>query len=109
MAKGYFIQRGEVLDYRNDTSDVITYGDVIVLGARVGVAESDIAVGQLGVVSVSGVYQLPATAADSIAMGAAVYWDADSGTVTITEKDVACGFAAAAKASGATEAVVKIG
>ena len=110
MAKGAYIQEGKVLDFRNSGADDIAYGDVMVLGGRIGVAECDIPVGELGSVSVTGVYQLTADSAMTGDIGTAVFWDATAGAVTATEgSNTPCGYLAAPKEAAAVKASVKIG
>ena len=50
-----FVQKGESLNYRNEGSELIRYGEVVVLEERIGVAGIDIPAGSLGTVGVSGV------------------------------------------------------
>ena len=110
MAKGIFVQEGKALDYYNDGGAAIAYGDVVLMGALLGVAECDIPVGGLGAVSISGVYEMPADTGTAYAQGDALYWDASNKRVTKTsESNTACGHAAAAKTSSAARALVRIG
>lgn len=75
MATNY-LQPGEVIDYTPSGSPVSS-GDVVVIGARIGVALTAIAVGEPGSVQMEGVFLLPkATAAGSaLAQGVDVFWD----------------------------------
>ena len=111
MAKGFFVQDGKVLDYKNDGSAAIAYGDVVALTACIGVAECDIPKGGIGALSVSGVYELPADTSAAFTMGQALFWDSTSGTVKGTTSSglIPCGFAAAPKESSATICFCKIG
>lgn len=109
MAKAYFKQMGDTLDYANNTDKDINYGDVVVLTGRIGIAESDIPINGLGSLSVSGVYELPATTSEDITLGQQVYWDAENSRVTGTaEGNIPCGFAVSAKASANSVIGVKI-
>ena len=110
MAKGIFVQEGKALDYYNDGGAAIAYGDVVLMGELLGVAECDIPVGGLGAVSISGVYEMPADTGTAYAQGDALYWDASNKRVTKTsDSNTACGHAAAAKTSSAARALVRIG
>ncbi len=110
MAKGIFVQEGKTLDYVNEGDAAIAYGDVVLMGALLGVAECDIPVESLGAVSVSGVYELPSDTGTAYAQGDALYWDASNKRVTKTsDSNTACGHAAAAKTSSAARALVRIG
>ena len=42
-----FVQKGESLNYRNEGSELIRYGEVVVLEERIGVAGIDIPAGSL--------------------------------------------------------------
>ena len=110
MAKGFFVQDGKVLDYKND-GDAIAYGDVVALTACIGVAECDIPQGGIGALSVSGVYELPADGSAPFTAGQALFWDSSAGTVKGTNSGdlIPCRFAAAPKESSATICFCKIG
>lgn len=78
-----FIQKGDTLNY-TASSAAVKAGAVINLTSRIGVAAADIAKGETGAVHVVGVFELPLTD-DSIAQGAAVYWDGSGVTATAGE------------------------
>ncbi len=109
MAKGYFKQVGESIDYTNSGSEAIAYGDVVALTDCIGVAECDIAAGALGTLSLCGVYELPAATA-ALTVGQKVYWDVTNSNVTAVSTDnIPCGIVIAAKAESVLAADVKIG
>ncbi|MEA5135700.1 MAG: DUF2190 family protein [Candidatus Fimivivens sp.] len=109
MAKGIFKQAGNCIDYTNSGSTAIVFGDVVPLTDCIGVAASDIAVGDLGALELVGVYELPAATA-ALTNGQKVYWDATNSNVTATATDnTPCGVTIAAKASGVLAVDVKIG
>ena len=109
MAKGYFKQIGESIDYVNSGSETIAYGDVVALTDCIGVAECDIAAGALGSLSLCGVYELP-SATEALTIGQRVYWDSIGGNVTSVATDhIACGVAIAAKMAGVLVADIRIG
>ncbi|MBU2671791.1 DUF2190 family protein [Hafnia paralvei] len=64
-----FVQDGNVIEVVNGNADVISSGEPIVIGDIVGVAITDIPVGDAGAAMVSGVFLLPKLAADVIPMG----------------------------------------
>ena len=66
-------QRGESLDYVNETGETIEAGEVVALGERVGVAAADIAPGEKGVIDVEGVYEVP-KGDDAIEAGREIYF-----------------------------------
>jgi predicted RecA/RadA family phage recombinase len=102
-----FVQPGNVLDH--SPAAAVASGAVVVIGARVGVALADIAANATGSLQVTGVFQLPKKAADTIAQGALVYWDATNSQITTTASgNTLAGFAANAAAASVTSVNVKI-
>lgn len=83
MSKATFWQRGETLDYRNDTDTKIEANTVISFGSHIGVAGTDILPGELGSLHVTGVFEIPKTADGAIEMGTKVYFDGEG----ITDAD----------------------
>jgi predicted RecA/RadA family phage recombinase len=110
MPKGTYIHKGDTLDYINSSEADIAYGDVVVIGSRVGIAGENIAVDATGSLKVVGVFELPAVNDTAFAVGDALYWDATAGKLTKTaEGNTAAGYATEAKAQTGTTARVKIG
>lgn len=103
-------QRGEALDYTNDTADTIEAGTVLTLGSRIGVAGEPIDPEETGSVHVSGVFIFDKTASEEITLGAEVYYDSSAGTITGTSGDstVAAGYAVEASAADDDTVKVKI-
>lgn len=96
-----FIQIGDVLDHTAGAN--LTSGQVVVMGARIGIAVTDIADGQSGAVRVKGVVELAKASSDVVAQGALLYWSADNGNLTVTSAgNTLAGYAAAAAGAGAT-------
>lgn len=77
MSKASFWQRGEALDYTNNTEEMIEAGAVIAFGQRVGVAATDIAPGETGSIHVEGVFEVP-KGDEAIEAGGDVYFDVSS-------------------------------
>ena len=71
--KGTYWQKGEALDYVNNTGEKIEHGDVVKLGKRIGIAGDNILPGESGVVHVTGVFGFKRDDSDDIAMGEEVY------------------------------------
>ena len=72
-----YIQKGDRIDYKNDTSAVIKSGDVVALGTnRIAVADCQIEVGAVGTLALTGVWEFPADTSAAIEFGALAYWDA---------------------------------
>jgi len=102
-----FVQEGEHITYT--ASADISSGDVVVVGARIGIASKDIASGATGALAVKKVFTLPKKSTDVIAQGALVYWDADPGEITVTATDnTLAGYAHSAAGSGTTTVNVNI-
>ena len=76
-----YIQRGHSIDYR--PTSAVAAGDVVVQGNLVGIARLDIPANTLGAISVVGVYEI-AKAAESVTVGAVLYWNATDKNVTTT-------------------------
>ena len=107
MAKNY-VQEGEVLDYTAGGAAILS-GAVVVMGARVGIALAEIPALQVGSVAVTGVWELKKAAADVVAQGALLYWDADDFQLTtVAAGNTLAGYAAAPAAGGTTSARIKI-
>lgn len=75
MATAQFIHDGNAIDYT--PVGAVAAGDVVVQNDLVGIAKLDIAAGELGALSVTGVFDLPKTVGvgEAIGAGAKVYWD----------------------------------
>lgn len=75
MAKAAYWQRGESLDYVNETAEVIEANTILPLAGRIGIAGTSINPGEKGSLHVTGVYEIAKTGASEIEMGADVYFD----------------------------------
>jgi predicted RecA/RadA family phage recombinase len=94
-----FVQTGDRIDYSPVAAT--TAGTVVVQNDLVGVAMTDIAAGGSGAIGVRGVFAV-AKAAEAIAVGEKVWWDAANSRVTKTKGTltVLAGKAVSAAASG---------
>ena len=116
MSKAAFWQRGETLDYKNDTDTKIEANTVISFGSHIGVAGTDILPGELGSLVVTGVFEIDKTETEAIKMGTTVYFDGtgittaanDGATPNPTAYPLA-GYAAQAAAAADTVILVKLG
>ncbi|WP_444945644.1 capsid cement protein [Microbulbifer sp. VTAC004] len=109
-----FVQDGRMLDYTNNTSAAITSGQVLAVGAVLGVAMDDIAVGASGVIAIEGVFTVPKVSGAVIGQGQDLTWDVsakafDDSAATAASGDItgATAFAAEAAGNGATSLAVK--
>lgn len=106
MAKASYWQRGESLDLKNTTSDIIEANTIIDLTTRIGIAGTSINPNETGSVHVCGVYEMPKSGDAEIAMGAAVYFDGTG--ITTASSGTPAGYAAAASAAADTTVLVKL-
>ena len=74
-ATAQYWQRGEALDYKNNTTKVIPAGAIITIGSRLGVAGTEIAPGQMGSLHMGGIWTIKKTGTAAIEMGQTVYFD----------------------------------
>ncbi|BBM00454.1 DUF2190 family protein [Microbulbifer sp. GL-2] len=109
-----FVQDGRMLDVTNNTSAVITSGQVLAVGAVLGVAMDDIAVGETGVLAIDGVFSVPKVSAAEINQGETLTWVVassafDSNAATAATGDITgpTAFAAEAAGNGVTSLAVK--
>lgn len=106
MSKAAFWQRGETIDYRNGTTEVVEANTVMTFGKRVAVAGMTISPGEMGSLHVTGIYRFE-KAEGEITEGTEVYLSAD-GKISTTASDVKAGFAVEAAAAADTSVLVKI-
>ena len=107
MAKADYWQRGETLDYTNETGVVIEAGTIVEMAGRIGVAGEDIQPGSTGSIHVSGVFRFKKGSTNEIPMGTAVYFENDE--ITEVEGGTAAGYAAEKSDASSKEILVKIG
>lgn len=107
MSLATYWQRGESLDYVNETSVTLEAGTIVVLGTRIGVIAAPIRASETGSVAVIGVFEMPKTGTTAITMGEAVYFDGTGITKTATG-NTAAGYAAQAAAASDTTVYVKL-
>ena len=72
-----YVQEGHVIDHT--PASAVAAGDVIVVGALVGVAPRAIAANSLGSLVVEGVVEMPVATGATGAQGSAINWNATSG------------------------------
>ncbi|MCR9260775.1 MAG: DUF2190 family protein [Pseudomonadaceae bacterium] len=101
-----YVQKGDTLDWVNDTGSDVVSGAVVVLGDTVGIAMGDIADTETGSVLVEGVVEIAKVDAAVIAAGEHVNWDASAGEVDDKNHSPASGdvadFGVAVESKGAT-------
>jgi len=87
----------------------VASGGVVIQGAIIGIAAGGAASGALVDVVTEGCFTLPKVAADVIAVGAVVYWNATNSLATSTSAGTAkLGVAIAAAAGGSETMIVRL-
>ncbi|MCM1189809.1 MAG: DUF2190 family protein [bacterium] len=107
MSKAAYWQRGESLDYVNNTTAVIEANTVIPIEGRIGVAGTSLNPGEKGSLHVVGVYEIAKTGSAEIKMGTAVYFDGNGITDTASGNTPA-GYAAQTAAADDAVILVKL-
>ncbi len=82
--KAEYVQRGENLDYTNQTGKTIEAGEVVVFGNRIAVAGTTILKGETGALHMTGVYKVPKKNSEAIEAGTDVYYSEDGFSATKT-------------------------
>lgn len=108
MSKATYWQRGETLDYVNNTGSIIEANTVIKLAERIGIAGTNINPGEKGDIHICGVFEFAKTSQNKIGMGTSVYFDGE-GITEIEGDDTPAGFAAATAEAEEKTILVKIG
>lgn len=90
--KATYWQRGESLDYKNETTEIIQANTVIPVGSRIGVTGTEIAPKQTGTLHMTGVFEIEKKASEEIEIGESLFFDENG--VTKTETGVTAGYAA---------------
>lgn len=83
-----YIQKGDIINYKNDSTKAISYHDVVELQNLLGIAQENIAVGDMGAVAIVGVHGFSADKND-IPVGSRVYYD--KGVITATADGIVAG------------------
>jgi predicted RecA/RadA family phage recombinase len=94
-----YVQDGDVLDYT--PAAAVAAGDVVVIGALVGVAPRAIAANVMGALQVEGVFEIPCATGATGAQGSAINYYATSG-VAHASTGVAAGKLAKARLAADT-------
>lgn len=110
VSKAAYWQRGETIDFRNETSVAIEENTVVVIGKRIGITGMRIEPGEMGDLHVTGVFEFIKKSGEAIPVGSELLFDPAEGHITITETagTVTAGFAAATAAAEASGVLVKI-
>ena len=108
MLKASYWQRGETLDFLNETGARIEAGTIVTCGSVIGIAGTDINPSEVGSLHVQGVYRIAkADDSDEIAMGTVLYLS-DTGVTSQSSDATMAGYAAEKSVSGEKFVAVKI-
>jgi len=99
-----YVQEGHVIDHT--PASAVAAGDVIVVGALVGVAPRAIAANSLGSLVVEGVVEMPVATGATGAQGSAINWYAVSGVAHASTGTAAGKLAKARLAADTTVQVI---
>jgi len=108
LKKAEYWQRGESIDYLNTGSADIPAASVVVFGGKIGIAGTDIPVGELGSLHMEGVYRIPKKASIALAAGDNVKYTDTDGIEKAGSGDAVVGYAVEASAASDTTALVKL-
>lgn len=110
MVKALFVQDGCAIDYT--PAAAVAAGDVVSLGALIGIAKSPIDASKVGALAIEGVFDFlkSGSAGPVFAIGDAVHWDTVNGLATRTggSGHLFLGTAIAAAATGDTTVRVRL-
>lgn len=106
MKADNYWQRGESIDYLNESTDVIPHGTILNLNSRIGIAGCEILPGAVGSAHVTGVF-IAEKASDVIVLGDAVFFDETGQNITVVDAgNIPAGWAI--EAAAATDTTVKV-
>jgi predicted RecA/RadA family phage recombinase len=100
-----YVSKGDILDHT--PSSAVAAGEVVVIGAIIGVAPRPIAANALGTLAVEGVWEMPVATGATGAQGSAINWYAVSG-VAHASTGVAAGKLAKPRLVGDTTVHVNV-
>lgn len=79
----------------------VASGDAVAVGSLVGIASKDAAIGETVELALTGVWEVPKTAAQAWTQGAPIYWDGSEATTSASGNTfMGHAFGAAANPSG---------
>lgn len=105
MSKAEYWQRGEAIDFTNNTGAAIEANEIVTFGSHIGVAGAPIAKGETGILHVNGVFEMPKKENEAIEAGTDVYYSSEGVTATAGD-NIKAGYAIGA--AGASEEYVRV-
>lgn len=82
MSKTIYIQKGNTIDFVNETEKLIESGEIINLSTRIAIAGCDINPKETGTLHLTGIYEMPKNEDETIDFGRFVYLNSD-GKITL--------------------------
>ena len=102
-----YVMSGDVIDYT--AASAVSSGQILLVGARIGVALTSIAVGATGAVRMQGIFTIAKLSTDAMTQGALLYWDNTNSRLTTTSTgNTLAGFCATAAGAGTTTVEISI-
>ena len=102
-----YVMSGDVIDYV--AGSAISSGQVLLIGARVGVALAAIANGATGAVRMQGIFTIAKLTTDVVTQGALLYWDNTNNRMTLTSAgNTLAGYATKAAGNGVTTVEINL-
>lgn len=103
-----YIQRGESLDYKNETGSQIEAGEVVIFGERIGIAGTTIPIGATGIIHMAGVFRVQKKDGEAIEKGATIYHSADGMTAIAGQDQPIAGYAVDTSAAASKTVTIKL-
>ena len=104
-----YIQPGKTIPFSNITSNPVASGELVIVGALIGVATGAVIAGEDGELTLEGVFELPKATADDIIAGELLYNDGGELTVDGDDSMELVGVATKAAGAGITTVYCKLG
>ncbi len=108
MSKASYWQRGEAIDFVNETEEIIEANQIIVFGEHIGIAGTTFGPGETGTLHVFGVFEMPKAEGEEIAAGTPVYYDTEGEAVTSESGGSTIEIGYATEAADAEHETVKV-
>lgn len=78
-----YIKPGDALNYTNNSGAAIAVNAIVVLGAAIAIAATNIPVGATGTILGDGVFMLPKKAGTAMPVGTKVTWSVADGAIIV--------------------------
>ena len=106
--KATYVQKGEILDYVNQTGKTIDAGEIVEFGGRIGIAGTTILAGEKGSLHMSGVFRVPKKDSEAIKEGDDVYYTEEGCSAAASDSNVRAGYAVKKAEANEKEVMVNL-